>query len=193
MCLSDGFFILISMKKPLKENKCKYCQRFEPEIKLVKPNCIKVQCCEECYNNPNACEKLKRMKLRHEETAKRRDKWQKIYKNEYRKKHWDWALLKSAKQRAKRYNLPITITISDIVVPKFCPVLGIELKQANARMNDASPTVDRINPKLGYIKGNICVMSNRANRIKSDGTMEEHKKIIAFLESLDTKKVSDTL
>lgn len=181
------------MRKLLKEHKCKYCHQVEPDVDLIKQNGIKIQCCEECYNSPNPSEKLKKMKERHEKSNKVRYKKSIIYKREYRKKHWDRALLKGVKQRAKRYNLPVTITADDIIVPKYCPVLGIELKQANGRMNDASPTLDRINPSLGYIKGNVCVMSNRANRIKSDGTIEEHKKIVEFLEGIDNKQNTDTL
>lgn len=179
--------------KPLKTNKCRYCHRLEPEIKLVRPNCIKIQCCEECYNSPNACEKIRKMKEGHVFTKQKRYEYACKYKREYRKKHWDHALYRGAFQRAKKLNIALEITRKDIIVPKYCPVLGIELKQALGRMNDASPTLDRLNPNLGYIKGNICVMSNRANRIKSDGTIEEHKKIVTFLEGIDKEKISDKL
>jgi hypothetical protein len=176
------------MKKPLKATKCKYCHRLEPEIKLVRPNCIKIQCCEECYNSPDACEKLKRMKIGHKKTAAKRYIYSIKYKREYRKKHWDHALYRSAFSRAKKLNVPFEISRKDIIVPKYCPVLGIELKQAEGRMNDASPTLDRLNPVLGYVKGNICVMSNRANRLKSNGTLEDHEKIVAFMKTLVDKK-----
>ena len=165
----------------------------EPKIKLVRPNCIKIQCCEECYNSPNLSEKLKKMKEGHEKSKQRRYQRSIIYKREYRKKHWDHALYRSAFGRAKKLNLPLEITRKDIIVPKYCPVLGIELKQAKGRMNDASPTLDQIKPGLGYIKGNVCVMSNRANRIKSDGTAEEHEKIAEFIRGLDKNKNTDTL
>jgi len=170
------------MRKPPKTLKCKHCNRLEPDVKLIKSNGAKIQCCEECYNSPNACEKVKRMKMCHELSKQRRYQRSVLYKREYRKKHWDRALLKTAKQRAKRYNLPIDITADDIIIPKYCPVFGIELKQAENRMNDSSPTLDRLNPKLGYVKGNICVMSNKANRLKSNGTIEDHEKLLTFMK-----------
>ena len=41
-----------------------------------------------------------------------------------------------------------------------------------------------MNPKLWYIKWNIRIISNRANRIKSDATIEEIKLILKDAETL---------
>ena len=46
-----------------------------------------------------------------------------------------------------------------------------------------SPSLDRIVPELGYVKGNIRVISNRANHLKSDATLEEHRKILLDAEA----------
>lgn len=43
---------------------------------------------------------------------------------------------------------------------------------------DDSPSIDRIIPELGYTKGNIRVISNRANLLKSNATIEELQKVI---------------
>jgi hypothetical protein len=93
-------------------------------------------------------------------------------------------LLYSVQQRAKQKSIPCTLTLDDIVIPKYCPVLGIEL-----RMNydgkcgdDNSPSVDRMRPELGYVKGNIFIISKRANTIKSFGTIAEHQKVIDYME-----------
>lgn len=94
-----------------------------------------------------------------------------------------------ARRRAKNHNIIFNIKISDVVVPEFCPVLGIKLKPTKNHLSDTSPTLDRIDPRLGYVKGNICVISNRANRIKSDGTIEEHEKIIQYIKNLTSKSV----
>lgn len=48
-------------------------------------------------------------------------------------------------------------------------------------MSNNSPTIDRINPKLGYIKGNVWVISNKANRFKNDATLEELELLVANL------------
>lgn len=47
-----------------------------------------------------------------------------------------------------------------------------------------SPTLDRIRPDLGYVKGNVIVISGRANRIKSDATIEELRDIASFYATL---------
>ena len=49
---------------------------------------------------------------------------------------------------------------------------------------DYSPSFDRIYPKKGYIKGNIVIVSNKANRIKTDATVDEIRKVADFYEKL---------
>ena len=84
-------------------------------------------------------------------------------------------MLRSAKHRAKRDDLPFNLEKSDIVIPKLCPVLGIEL-ECNAGTGSAkqnSPSLDKIIPELGYVKGNVQVISNLANVMKHDATPEQ--------------------
>ncbi|HUU89449.1 MAG TPA: hypothetical protein VMX17_17075 [Candidatus Glassbacteria bacterium] len=94
----------------------------------------------------------------------------------------------AAKRRAKDKNIIFKISKQDIadVYPSNgkCPMLGIELKIDNNKSADNSPSLDRIVPKLGYIVGNIQVISYRANRIKNDATIEELEKILFFLKGL---------
>ncbi len=78
------------------------------------------------------------------------------------------ALWQSAKGRAKRAGLPFSISIGDIEIPGDCPVLGIPIVLAAGKMNDNMPSIDRIVPEIGYVPGNIRVISWRANRLKSD-------------------------
>jgi hypothetical protein len=44
-------------------------------------------------------------------------------------------------------------------------------------------SIDRIDNSKGYIKDNIQIISNRANRLKGDFTIEELKLIVEFLEN----------
>ena len=37
-------------------------------------------------------------------------------------------------------------------------------------------------PELGYIKGNVWVISNKANRIKNNATLEELRLLVKNLE-----------
>lgn len=95
--------------------------------------------------------------------------------NEKHNKNPEKMMLRSAKHRAKVKGLPFNIELSDIIIPEFCPVLGLELK-ANAGAGGAkrnSPSLDRIIPSLGYVKGNVQVISNAANLLKGDSTAEE--------------------
>ena len=78
--------------------------------------------------------------------------------------------------------MPFTIKAADIVVPTHCPILGLPLYSTLGKKGGGpnSPSLDRIEPALGYVPGNIVVISNRANRLKSDATIEELRKIASF-------------
>lgn len=80
-------------------------------------------------------------------------------------------LLVSARGRAKQRGRSFSIIKGDLHVPKACPLLGIPII-AGSR-SDNSPTIDRIDPRFGYILGNVWIVSRKANTIKSDATIEE--------------------
>jgi len=90
-------------------------------------------------------------------------------------------LIKGAKYRAKKRNIPFDITAEDVIIPEICPVLGIPLKAGEKIVCNSSPTIDRIKPELGYVKGNIQVISYRANTLKSNATIEELLKVVEHL------------
>lgn len=97
-------------------------------------------------------------------------------------------LLRLAKRRAKQKGLEFNLEAHDIQIPELCPVLGIPLhslgQQGEDRRGkcDDSPSIDRIDNTKGYIKGNILIVSVRANRLKSDATPEELMKLAKFYE-----------
>lgn len=83
-----------------------------------------------------------------------------------------------AKSRAKRSGAPFDLRIEDIAAvwpaDNRCPVLGLPFEtQSGSGGGAQSPTLDKIIPSLGYMRGNIAVISNRANGIKSDATPDE--------------------
>jgi hypothetical protein len=94
------------------------------------------------------------------------------------------SLLRGAKSRAQNMDLPFDITREDIVLPDTCPILGIKLQKNRDKLEDSSYTLDRTIPSLGYVKGNIAVVSHRANTLKSNSTVEEMKMLLKYLESL---------
>lgn len=83
-------------------------------------------------------------------------------------------MLNGARERAKAGGYPCTITVNDIVIPEFCPLLGLKLKRnLGGQVRPSSPSLDKIRPGLGYVPGNVWVVSHRANAIKRDATLSE--------------------
>lgn len=82
-------------------------------------------------------------------------------------------LLCGARYRSKLDGRRFDLTIDDIVIPEYCPIFGLKLQPGVRKLCPSSPTIDRIDPMKDYIKGNVWVISHRANRCKSDLTLEE--------------------
>lgn len=91
----------------------------------------------------------------------------------------EWKMHQRAKIRAKKYGREFNLEVSDIVIPEVCPVLGVPLVQHRGRSGAFadSPSLDRIDNNKGYVKGNVRVVSQRANQMKGDASREE---LIAF-------------
>jgi hypothetical protein len=91
---------------------------------------------------------------------------------------------RNAKNRSKKFKLPFNLDLNDIAVPTHCPILGIELMVGKGRSVDSSPSLDRIVPELGYVKGNVHVISQKANTIKNNATPEELMKVAEYFKNL---------
>jgi hypothetical protein len=106
------------------------------------------------------------------------------YQEKYRKKNPLLVMCKAAKHRAKLKGLEFNIKPSDIVLPKYCPVFPeIELIRNDGVHKDNSPSLDRIDNNKGYVKGNVKVISNKANILKGDGSIEDLERIIVYMKS----------
>lgn len=129
------------------------------------------------------------------------------YKNGYHPVKWvsKEGLLKKkihqqvngARNRAKEYKLKFNLDTEYLysIYPKdsICPALGVKMKhqiigqetdKINFKEKMNSPSLDRINPKLGYVKGNVIWISLKANMIKQDATSEEIIKVGKWLKDL---------
>ena len=100
------------------------------------------------------------------------------YGYEYSQKNPQKILLLSAKHRSIKKGVPCTIIEEDIHIPAVCPVLGIPIeKRFNADGKKGaypnSPSLDRIDNLKGYEKGNIQVISSKANSMKNSASPEE--------------------
>jgi hypothetical protein len=95
------------------------------------------------------------------------------------------AMLARIKSRAAHYGLPFDLTRNDIPLITHCPIFGFELKVGDGIVSPQSPSLDRIDPNLGYVKGNVIVISNKANLIKSSATPDEILKVGEFFKNLN--------
>ena len=87
----------------------------------------------------------------------------------------EYRLFASAKERAKEKSIPFDLEPKDIVIPELCPLLNIPLEVAppGNGPQDYSPSLDRLEPNKGYVKGNVRVISVLANRIKTNASLEQ--------------------
>jgi hypothetical protein len=129
-------------------------------------------------NSKKACESTKKWRAENPEKVKaNKTAWLKKPKN--RVSH----ILGQAKQRANKNGMEFSITLDDLLP---LPVLGIKInyegnKGQRGFVND-SPSIDRLDSSLGYVKGNVKIICWRANRVKSDATVEELRAILNFME-----------
>lgn len=80
--------------------------------------------------------------------------------------------LVTKRAEAKRTGLDFNITIEDLQVPEKCPYLDIPLILTGP-VCDNLISLDRIDSTKGYIKGNVQVISMKANTMKSNASIEE--------------------
>lgn len=93
-------------------------------------------------------------------------------------------MLGNAKSRARRKNLKFDLHADDFEIPAFCPVLGLPLLVTPGKTTDNSPSLDRIDNAKGYVRGNVVVVSFKANTIKNTATVDELRMVLKFYENL---------
>ena len=84
-------------------------------------------------------------------------------------------LVAVARRRGRRTGVPCDFSLTDLLpLPTHCAVLGIVIDYATYAIGRRDgPSIDRIVNGQGYVRGNVRVISLRANRLKSDGTPAE--------------------
>jgi hypothetical protein len=107
------------------------------------------------------------------------------------KKDKRYSIWCNVKKRAKQKGIEFILNFEDIPeIPVVCPILGIKIKSNKISAPlDSSPSIDRINPKKGYEKNNIRIISNRANRIKADATADEIELVLIDLRRIENERV----
>lgn len=90
-------------------------------------------------------------------------------------------LLRSTKSNATTHGIEHTLLLEDIQIPSYCPVFGLPITLNGDRRTGAS--VDRVDASKGYVQGNIRVISMEANRLKSNGTIEQFEQILEYMRN----------
>lgn len=94
-------------------------------------------------------------------------------------------LLTVAKKRATKLGVPFALTRQDLVMPPVCPVFGVAWEFGVGKMgwrNWKAPSLDRIRPELGYVPGNVAIISSRANHLKNNASISEMEAVLAYMK-----------
>lgn len=142
-------------------------------------------------NKRTPADKLARYK------AKSDSNWNNSTKGKTAKQRWKerdpkWAWVVSAvggaKARSKEQKVPFSIDTKYIlsITPDKCPVFGTEFVfVGGAGGNSAhSASIDKIIPSLGYVVGNVAIISARANAIKNNATPEEVMQVAEWVKTV---------
>ena len=154
---------------------CKYGHFSEQDTQQHCLECRRLNAKKHRKENPSEVRGLRRTYYESNKEVLK-EKGRKYYRKNFRK-----TMLQNAQRRARKYGYPCTITEDDIIVPEFCPLLGLKLEVAS-KNRAAWPSLDKIQPELGYVPGNVWVISHRANFIKNDATVQELRTLLTNLE-----------
>lgn len=97
-----------------------------------------------------------------------------------------------SKHRSKSQNLDFNISIDYLkqIYPQnnMCPCFNVPMIHNTIY----TPTLDRINPNMGYVCGNVQFISNRANILKNNANADEINKIINYIINFNNSIVTNT-
>jgi hypothetical protein len=123
-----------------------------------------------------------KLKKQHAEWFQQNKKQHKKSNKKWLADHYSWQLLKRARDSSKQRGLVFNISIEDIIIPVHCPYLKIELTTiSNGGRQESNASLDRIDNTKGYIKGNVQVISSKANFMKRNASIKE---LIIFAEGI---------
>lgn len=161
----------------MKESKvCRKCEVEKPLSEFYdNPQQSKDSYCKVCrieYNRSRKDITNARRREKNSTGPKYRERVCRIRRESHRRKI-ETAMFNRAKRRARLKNLEFDIELPDIVIPEVCPILGIPIFCGKRGDYGNSPTIDRKDNSKGYTKGNIGIISMKANTMKNDLSIEE--------------------
>jgi len=96
------------------------------------------------------------------------------------------------KKRARENGIPSSLTVDYLVsiLPDdmICPILEKKMEFGGGKDRSLSPSVDRLIPKKGYVKGNVSWVSLLANLVKNERTSTELRMIADWIERQEIYK-----
>ncbi len=98
-------------------------------------------------------------------------------------------LLVGVRSRAKREGIAFDITSADLYAPTHCPALGIKLNYEGTGRGygakDDAASIDRVDGAKGYVRGNVGIVSWKANRAKAFLSVRELRRLVTFYEQFE--------
>jgi len=160
------------------------------------------------HNQCRACQKEYLQKNKEKRNVRDREYYQqnldrkKAYYQAYKKRQKGDVyyrlrpLLYEAKSRAKSKGLPFDLTMEWLktMVISHCPITLQPIDWAGEQVVDGkpgpnSPSIDKIIPKLGYVQSNCAILSHSGNSIKSDGTIDEHRRVVQYMAAQQLRDI----
>ena len=142
---------------------CKDCGSYRPSEEYYKNRRGLHSTCKSCYIKRNS-----------------------EYQAKYRAKNRFAIRMRSCRARSKEKGLPFNLTTEylESIWTNNCPAFGTTLNIDARKGSKEHAQLDRIIPDLGYVEGNVVWLSERANRIKDDASIEDLERLITWLKSL---------
>lgn len=131
----------------------------------------------------NNRDKFREACRKHDATPERKTSKAKQYQ-QTKSRQPEYIMLKNAQARANHLGLEFSIMSEDIIIPPVCPLFLIPLyvKTGGNGPGPNSPTLDRIDNSKGYVKGNVSVISHKANTCKRDMNIEEVERLLKYMK-----------
>ena len=93
----------------------------------------------------------------------------------------------------KKHGVTSDLRLKDIVIPDRCPVTGRPFRFREGRAHRDSPSLDRVNPRRTYLRGNVRVISWWANRKKTNLENKTMGRIFMYAFSHENPEVARRL
>ena len=113
-----------------------------------------------------------------------RASYQRYYRKNKQRRHPLYYSWLRAKIRARKEGLEFDLPLENINLPATCPILGIELRSNERTAKANSYSMDRLDNTKGYTSANVRVISYRANTLKSNMSIEQAERLVAYMKGI---------